>query len=50
MLGDSLASDIRGANRFGFTSGLVLTGITNHVHLKKAKPGFRPDYIFHSIN
>ena len=50
MLGDSLASDIRGANRFGFTSGLVLTGITNHVHLKKAKPGFRPDYIFRSIN
>lgn len=50
MLGDSLASDIRGANRFGFTSGLVLTGITNHEHLKKAKPGFRPDLIFHSIN
>ncbi|MFA6566946.1 MAG: HAD-IIA family hydrolase [Victivallales bacterium] len=50
MLGDSLASDIRGANRFGFASGLVLTGITSHLHLKKAKPGFRPDYIFHSIN
>jgi NagD protein len=50
MLGDSLASDIRGANRFGFTSGLVLTGITNHCHLKKAKPGFRPDCIFSRIN
>lgn len=50
MLGDSLASDICGANRFGFTSGLVLTGITNCSHLKKAKPGFRPDYIFRSMN
>ncbi len=50
MLGDSLASDIRGANRFGFTSGLVLTGITNHDHIKKAKPSFKPDCIFTKIN
>ncbi|HCE45915.1 MAG TPA: hypothetical protein DET40_20410 [Lentisphaeria bacterium] len=50
MLGDSLASDIRGANNFGFTSGLVLTGITNQDHLKKAKPSFRPDFVFPSIN
>ncbi len=50
MLGDSLASDIRGANRFGFTSGLVLTGITNHEHIRKAKPSFKPDYIFPRIN
>ncbi|MFA6291268.1 MAG: HAD-IIA family hydrolase [Victivallales bacterium] len=50
MLGDSLASDIRGANRFGFTSGLVLTGITNHDHIRKAKPSFKPDHIFPKIN
>ena len=50
MLGDSLASDIRGANRFGFTSGLVLTGITNHAHIRKAKPSFKPDYVFQRIN
>lgn len=50
MLGDSLASDVRGANRFGFTSGLVLTGITNHDHIRKAKPAFNPDYIFPRIN
>jgi NagD protein len=50
MLGDSLASDIRGANRFGFTSGLVLTGITNHEHIRKAKLSFKPDYIFSKVD
>ncbi len=50
MLGDSLASDIHGANSFGLTSGLVLTGITNQDHIKKAKPSFRPDFVFPRIN
>ncbi|MFZ2657413.1 MAG: HAD-IIA family hydrolase [Victivallales bacterium] len=50
MLGDSLASDIHGANNFGFTSGLVLTGITNRDHLRKAKPSFKPDFVFPKIN
>ncbi len=50
MLGDSLASDIHGANAFGLTSGLVLTGITNRTHLQKAKPAFRPDFVFPRIS
>ena len=49
MLGDSLLSDIRGANRVGFSSGLVLTGITNMSHVKKARKNCRPDLIFNGI-
>jgi HAD superfamily hydrolase (TIGR01450 family) len=49
MLGDSLLSDIRGANRVGFSSGLLLTGITNMNHVKKARKNCQPDLIFKSL-
>lgn len=49
MLGDSLFSDIRGANRVGFSSGLVLTGITNMNHVKSARKNCQPDLIFKSL-
>lgn len=49
MLGDSLFSDIRGANRVGFSSGLLLTGITNMSHVKQARKNCQPDLIFKSL-
>lgn len=49
MLGDSLLSDIRGANRMGFSSGLVLTGITNLDHVKNARENCCPDLIFKTL-
>ena len=49
MLGDSLLSDIRGANRVGFSSGLVLTGITNMSHVEKAGKNCQPDFIFKTL-
>jgi len=49
MLGDSLLSDIRGANRVGFSSGLLLTGITNMNHVKQARKNCQPDLIFKSL-
>ena len=49
MLGDSLLSDIRGANRMGFSSGLVLTGITNVNHVKQARANCLPDFIFRTL-
>lgn len=49
MLGDSLLSDIRGARRAGYSSGLVLTGITNKNHIEKAKPYCKPDFIFNKL-
>lgn len=49
MLGDSLLSDIRGANRVGFSSGLTLTGITNMNHVKNARKNCQPDLIFKSL-
>ncbi len=50
MLGDSLFSDIRGARRAGFSSGLLLTGITNTSHVGRAPDHSRPDFIFKSLN
>ena len=50
MLGDSLLSDIRGAKRAGYSSGLLLTGITSKVHLKNAKPHCIPDFVFKSLS
>lgn len=51
MLGDSLKSDIRGANQYGLTSTLMLSGITGLEHIKK--PGISsieiPDFVFQSI-
>ena len=49
MLGDSLASDIRGANNCGMTSALFLTGITNLEQAGKAEKEFKPDLVFHSL-
>ncbi len=47
VLGDSIKSDIWGAARLGFTSGLVLTGITTAESLKNHT--IRPDYVFRKI-
>lgn len=49
MLGDSLLSDIRGAKRVGFSSVLLLTGITNMNHVKQARENCQPDLIFKSL-
>jgi NagD protein len=44
MLGDSLASDVKGAREFGYRPALVLTGITREQHLGRAIP--EPDLVF----
>jgi NagD protein len=44
MLGDSLAADIRGANDFGYRSGLLLTGITKESHFSTAT--VHPTHVF----
>ncbi len=48
-VGDSLASDIRGANNAEMTSALVLTGITTWEQAKASQGEFRPHFIFDSI-
>ncbi len=45
MVGDSPASDIRGARAFGYRSALLLTGITQRHHLPPA-PDAIPDWVF----
>ena len=49
MVGDSLLSDIRGANRVGFTSALVLTGISSMTHVENASPSSLPKLIFRAL-
>jgi len=49
MVGDSLASDIRGANLAGMTSAVVLTGITDRAKAEAAQAEFEPDHIFDTI-
>ncbi len=49
MLGDSLRSDILGANKFGLSSALLLTGITEEKQLKKAKGLLAPNMVFRSL-
>ncbi|MCF6176845.1 MAG: HAD-IIA family hydrolase [Victivallaceae bacterium] len=49
MLGDSLKSDIQGANNVGMHSALVLTGITNQQQATDATGDLKPDFIFKSI-
>lgn len=44
MLGDSIASDIRGANDFGYRSALLLTGVTREMHLLAAAA--TPELVF----
>lgn len=50
MLGDSLKSDILGANGAGMHSALVLTGITNLRQATAATDKLSPDFLFKSIN
>ncbi|MEA2012063.1 MAG: HAD-IIA family hydrolase [Verrucomicrobiota bacterium] len=51
LLGDSLRSDILGANRMGFVSALILTGITTEKHFDifDKEPELKPDLIFKSL-
>ncbi|MBO5308542.1 MAG: HAD-IIA family hydrolase [Lentisphaeria bacterium] len=49
MVGDSLASDIRGGNGAGFTTCLVLTGITSLELAQSAENERKPEYIFKSV-
>ena len=50
MFGDSLRSDILGANKVGFTSALMLTGITNLNQAEDAGKQLKPDYVFKSFS
>ena len=49
MVGDSLASDIKGGNGVDFTTCLVLTGITTAEQAQKAEPEKRAVHIFKSV-
>ncbi|WP_176012313.1 HAD-IIA family hydrolase [Victivallis sp. Marseille-Q1083] len=49
MLGDSLLSDIRGANWSGLESGLLLTGITSPELAAAATAEFKPNLQFESF-
>lgn len=49
MVGDSLASDIRGANRSGLTSVLILSGITTATQAEAASADLRPSLTFSSL-
>ncbi len=49
MLGDSLRSDIAGANRCGITSALLLTGITTEEMLAQAPADLKPDLCFTAL-
>jgi HAD superfamily hydrolase (TIGR01450 family) len=50
MLGDSLKSDIKGANILGIKSGLMLTGITSMEQALAARGELKPDFIFETIS
>lgn len=47
MIGDSIRSDIAGANAFGYRSALVMTGITTPQVLADATP--YPDHVFERL-
>ena len=49
MLGDSLASDILGANRVGMFSYLLLTGVTTAELAESAPPDRKPAKIFDTL-
>lgn len=49
MIGDSLASDIQGANYAGMISCLVLTGITTREQADRAPLQCKPDEIFDTL-
>jgi glycerol 3-phosphatase-2 len=45
VVGDRLDTDIEGANKVGYDSLLVMTGVTDAAVLVAATPGLRPDYV-----
>jgi ribonucleotide monophosphatase NagD (HAD superfamily) len=45
VVGDRLDTDIEGANRVGYDSLLVMTGVTDLATLASARPELRPSYI-----
>jgi len=49
MIGDSLKSDIAGANAAGMSSALVLSGITGPAQAENASGRIKPDYIFYKL-
>jgi NagD protein len=49
MVGDSLRSDIRGANNCGMDSALVLTGITQEAEIAAAPADCRPKHVFATL-
>lgn len=51
MVGDTLETDILGANKFGIKSCLVLSGNTNarNVDVNIARSGILPDFIVHGV-
>lgn len=49
MLGDSLASDIKGGKACGMQTGLLLTGITGLAAARNAADDRRPAFIFESL-
>ena len=49
MAGDFLKSDIRGANRAGLTSALLMTGVTNEDLLADAAGEDLPEYVFNAM-
>ncbi len=49
MLGDSLVSDIAGANANGLCSALVFSGITSRELLENAPENQKPDMVFASV-
>ncbi len=50
MVGDFLKSDIRGANRAGLTSALVMTGVTNENLLADAEDDDVPQLVFNALS
>ena len=47
ILGDSLSSDIRGGQAFGYKTGLLMTGITRPAQFRCGNP--EPDFIFRTL-
>ena len=47
MIGDQLATDILGANNFGITSALVLTGLNSRQHI--TKDASAPNYVIDNL-
>ena len=45
VVGDRLDTDIEGANRVGYDSLLVMTGVTDLAQLVAAPPALRPTYV-----